>query len=392
LIDSTMTSLTEEDTFAVLEPLDLNTNAPPKTRFLVDSDDDDDNHDNHEEEEEDHDDDEEEDNMHSPVRMRPPPRPTAGRKSISIAHAPVSTAGVTASAKRRRRRSSARFLRLTGRFTDTENDNDNNKDNNKGGGKQLNFADSAAHNGSSQEDQDDDDDDEQQSSQAQNLGELYKKAIRMNAENRINASNSWNLRLIENIDQFLMEDDEEDSADGAANGVGIHDKNSSSNNRHSSNNENETAEQGAMKNADPGSQSKHQSHRRVNFTKASCTLDASVKIYSYRVDDVHLTSYKVLANLNRTDTTGNSNNSSSKKQGDKNALSGDDSGDADGSENRNHRASKNGNTLETNVGTYRSVYVDYCFMRCYAMRNRNSPCMLFNLILVLVHYIYTRHI
>ena len=36
---------------------------------------------------------------------------------------------------------------------------------------------------------------------------------------------------------------------------------------------------------------------RVIFTKASCTLDASVKsFYSYRVDDVHLTSYKVLAN------------------------------------------------------------------------------------------------
>jgi hypothetical protein len=30
------------------------------------------------------------------------------------------------------------------------------------------------------------------------------------AGNRINASNSWNLRLIENIDQFLMEDDDEE--------------------------------------------------------------------------------------------------------------------------------------------------------------------------------------
>lgn len=40
----------------------------------------------------------------------------------------------------------------------------------------------------------------------------------------------------------------------------------------------------------------------MNFTKASCTLDASVKIYSYRVDDVHLSSYRVLANLNRTDS------------------------------------------------------------------------------------------
>lgn len=40
---------------------------------------------------------------------------------------------------------------------------------------------------------------------------------------------------------------------------------------------------------------------RVNFAKASCTLDASVKIYSYRVDDVHLSSFRVLANLNRSD-------------------------------------------------------------------------------------------
>lgn len=39
----------------------------------------------------------------------------------------------------------------------------------------------------------------------------------------------------------------------------------------------------------------------VNFQKASCALDASVKIYSYRVDDVWSASYRVLQNLNRTD-------------------------------------------------------------------------------------------
>lgn len=38
----------------------------------------------------------------------------------------------------------------------------------------------------------------------------------------------------------------------------------------------------------------------TDFQKASCTLDASVKIYSYRVDDVWSSSYRVLENLNRT--------------------------------------------------------------------------------------------
>mmetsp|Transcript_53008 Transcript_53008/g.67951 ORF Transcript_53008/g.67951 Transcript_53008/m.67951 type:complete len:638 (+) Transcript_53008:187-2100(+) len=38
----------------------------------------------------------------------------------------------------------------------------------------------------------------------------------------------------------------------------------------------------------------------VNFQKASCKLDASVKIYSFRVDDTHASSYRILENLTRT--------------------------------------------------------------------------------------------
>ena len=102
----------------------------------------------------------------------------------------------------------------------------------------------------------------------QHLNELYRNAIRMNAENRINAQNSWNLPLIEHIDKFLEEDEEEEEEEVEA--VRMQ----------------ETAQT-------------PRSSKRVNFTKASCTLDASIKIYSFRVDDVHLTSYKVLANLNR---------------------------------------------------------------------------------------------
>jgi condensin complex subunit 2 len=99
----------------------------------------------------------------------------------------------------------------------------------------------------------------------------------MNAENRINASNSWNLSLIDHLDRFLtIPEDTSSNApqdlDGSSGGA------------------------------------------TVNFTKASCTLDASVKIYSYRVDDIHLTSYKVLANLNRTET-GNEKDTSSSQSG-----------------------------------------------------------------------------
>lgn len=39
----------------------------------------------------------------------------------------------------------------------------------------------------------------------------------------------------------------------------------------------------------------------LNFQRASCALDASVKIYSYRVDDVWSTSYRVLENLSRSE-------------------------------------------------------------------------------------------
>ena len=77
--------------------------------------------------------------------------------------------------KKRRRRSSARFLRLS-----------------QGGG-----------------DNDDADrqpaDEEEELASSEHLGEIYRQAIRMNAENKINAGNSWGLRLIENMDKFIEE-------------------------------------------------------------------------------------------------------------------------------------------------------------------------------------------
>lgn len=59
----------------------------------------------------------------------------------------------------------------------------------------------------------------------------YKVIIKMSSENKITAKNSWDLNLIDHMGQIIKEDT---------------------------------------------------GHRGVNFQKASCTLDASVKIYSNR--------------------------------------------------------------------------------------------------------------
>lgn len=215
---------------------------------------------------------------------------------------------------RRRRRSSARFLRLTGRLM---------------------------------EDIDEEEEESENVESDQHLGDMYKRAIRMNAENRINASNSWNLRLIENIDKFL----EEDPADSPS--------------------PSPTPQDDDGENVNPnillkGSTS-HKQHRtgkekRVNFTKASCTLDASVKIYSYRVDDVHLTSYKVLANLNRTDNSKDNKEEKLHKKSTEepsqisNAEEHDELADSD-DEAASKTPSGGGNTLETNKGKswYKSI-------------------------------------
>lgn len=71
--------------------------------------------------------------------------------------------------KKRRRRSSARFLRLS--------------------------QGSAAAN----------EEKEEEFASSEHLGEIYRQAIRMNAENKINAGNSWGLKLIENMDKFIEE-------------------------------------------------------------------------------------------------------------------------------------------------------------------------------------------
>jgi len=145
--------------------------------------------------------------------------------------------------KTKRRRSSAKFLRLSGKFEDEDDENSPSE-----------MTDTK-------------------------LGEMYTKAVSMSQANKINAQNTWSLNLIDNIDRIIAgpvnspmkTDRAKKDYKKAKNGFGNH------------------------------SDDDDDDQPQINFAKASCTLDASVKIYSYRVDDVHLSSYKVLANLNRSD-------------------------------------------------------------------------------------------
>ncbi|KAH7434072.1 hypothetical protein KP509_07G099800 [Ceratopteris richardii] len=80
--------------------------------------------------------------------------------------------------------------------------------------------------------------------------DLFQNCIKLATENKINQRNTWELRLIDHISEIVNADDGDDV--------------------------------------------------ETNFQKASCTLEAGVKIYSYRVDSVHSETFKVLGGLNRT--------------------------------------------------------------------------------------------
>ena len=80
----------------------------------------------------------------------------------------------------------------------------------------------------------------------------------------------------------------------------------------------------------------------------------------YRVDDVHLTSYKVLHNLNRTDAGGGKKGRDA--DGEDGGMDGDDSDAEDGAGGRTRRQKRGGgtaDTLESNLGelTYIKIYV-----------------------------------
>lgn len=80
--------------------------------------------------------------------------------------------------------------------------------------------------------------------------DLMHNCIKLASENKINQKNTWELKLIDHLSDIIQSKPGEDDAEN-------------------------------------------------NFQKASCTLEAGVKIYSLRVDSLHSEAYKVLGRINR---------------------------------------------------------------------------------------------
>ncbi|XP_024033064.1 condensin complex subunit 2 isoform X2 [Morus notabilis] len=77
---------------------------------------------------------------------------------------------------------------------------------------------------------------------------LFQNCIKLASENKINQKNTWELNLIDHLTEIIKVEEND---------------------------------------------------METNFQKASCTLEAGVKIYSLRVDSVHSEAYKVLGGMNR---------------------------------------------------------------------------------------------
>ncbi|KAK4255322.1 hypothetical protein QN277_008335 [Acacia crassicarpa] len=83
----------------------------------------------------------------------------------------------------------------------------------------------------------------------QQILDLLQNCIKLASENKINQKNTWELNLIDHLTDIIKVEEENDV--------------------------------------------------ETNFQKASCTLEAGVKIYALRVDSVHSEAYKVLGGMNR---------------------------------------------------------------------------------------------
>jgi condensin complex subunit 2 len=83
---------------------------------------------------------------------------------------------------------------------------------------------------------------------------LYTNCIKLASENKINAKNTWSLALIDHISDIVKNEKDEDN--------------------------------------------------QTNFQKASCTLEAGVKIYASRVDSFHSETFKMLGGMNKVSVAG----------------------------------------------------------------------------------------
>lgn len=166
---------------------------------------------------------------------------------------------------------------------------------------------------------------------------------------KINVKNSWSLPLIDHMETLVMGNGQGAGA-GAAAGKGGKQA------------PKQAAAAAAPKANDTDNSEEQPSFTKtghaavdaamLNFQRASCALDASVKIYSYRVDDVWSTSYRVLENLSRSEPVPEGGGDSGGADGADGAGDDDEDGGGDkpGGRSKASRAGRKGasSTLEKN--------------------------------------------
>jgi len=132
------------------------------------------------------------------------------------------------------------------------------------------------------------------------LKDLYSNCIKLSTENKINAKNAFGLHLIDYMQDLIK-----------------------------------TVKEGDM----------------TNFQVASCTLDASAKIYAGRVDSIHAQAYKMLGGLGRAEN----------QEGNENAVEegGEDQQGPQKPKKTNHH--RPGNTIETNLKNLNVNQFDLAF-------------------------------
>ncbi|KAG1682500.1 Condensin complex subunit 2 [Nymphon striatum] len=133
------------------------------------------------------------------------------------------------------------------------------------------------------------------------VADHYKNCIKLSSENKITAKNAFGLHLIDYMSEMLQSRDE----------------------------------------------------GMTNFQMASCTLDASTKIYAHRVDSVHADAYKMVGGL------GQVNNKKSK--GDNKAGGEDDDSEDSNEGKKKKKAIKKSKTIATNINTLNLKKLDERF-------------------------------
>mmetsp|Transcript_67046 Transcript_67046/g.175808 ORF Transcript_67046/g.175808 Transcript_67046/m.175808 type:complete len:740 (-) Transcript_67046:247-2466(-) len=115
------------------------------------------------------------------------------------------------------------------------------------------------------------------------LGDLYSQCVQMVNENKISVKNAFDLPLIENM---------EDIVDSFMGGSKAKEK------KRALDAERGVRPSNGRKSVGPSDANFEEEHR---FHEASCTIEASARIYACRVDSVHTDTYRVLGGLSSTD-------------------------------------------------------------------------------------------